>query len=73
MSKAKKIAIAISLAVVATGYTVFSLRSPDNYEDCIFMEMKSAQSDKAAIAIAGACRKKFPEKNYFDKYDKEPQ
>ena len=32
----------------------------DNYEDCVIQGMKGVASDDAALAVAGACRRKFP-------------
>jgi len=33
---------------------------PDNYEDCVIQGMKGIASDDAALAVASACRSKFP-------------
>ena len=43
------------------------IAKPKSYEDCILQNMKDAQTREASIAIAGACRKSFP--NPFDQFD----
>jgi len=34
---------------------------PSNYDECILQNMKGVTSERAATAIVGACRRKFPE------------
>ena len=46
------------------------IAKPKSYEDCILKNMKDAQTREASIAIAGACRKSFP--NPFDQFDGQP-
>lgn len=71
MTKTTKLTIASLFVAIAAGYAAMAWVKPGSYEECIFERMKDAHNDKAAIAIAGACRKQFPESNYFDKYDKD--
>lgn len=58
----KKIIIfQILLLFFSTGTTTAGwLSGPDCYEDCILESMKGVTSDKAALEIKRACRKKFP-------------
>lgn len=35
--------------------------SPTTYEECVFKNVKDANSDKGALIANAVCRKKFPE------------
>ena len=35
--------------------------SPETYEECVFKNVKSANSDRGAAIANAVCRKKFPE------------
>lgn len=66
---------------LASGSAVAGLFGPNNYEECVLDNMKGVTSNVAAIAIARACRAKFPApppplptneeiKECWDSYDK---
>jgi len=68
MNNTAKVACAV-MAITAGAFAFYALNRPSNYNDCVLANIKDAQSDKAAIAVSSVCRSKFPEENYFDKYD----
>ncbi len=53
--------IAIGAALVVSAVAVINRHQPENYAECVLKNMPKAQSNKAAVAIAGACRQQFPE------------
>ena len=66
----RKVAL-VAAGAVCAAVLLFAATSiiakPKSYEDCILKNMKDAQTREASIAIAGACRKSFP--NPFDQFD----
>ena len=60
----KRLVIAIivvtSIEVTALSKAEAGWFGPNNYAECIFERMEGVSSDKAALAIAGACRRQFP-------------
>ena len=69
----RKVAL-VAAGAVCAAVLLFAATSiiakPKSYEDCILKNMKDAQAREASIAIAGACRKSFP--NPFDQFDGQP-
>jgi nitrogen fixation protein FixH len=61
--------VAVSIFVLLATTAHAGLFGPSTYEECILENMKNAQSDRAALMIAAACRKQFPNKNIFDQFD----
>ena len=59
MKKNQLLAGAIALIIVSVGYSQFFL-GPRNYEDCILMVVKEAQTESSATYGKRACRAKFP-------------
>ena len=59
MKKNQLLAGAIALIIVSVGYSQFFL-GPRNYEDCILMVVKEAQTGSSAAYGQRACRAKFP-------------
>ena len=70
----KRKVVLVAAGVVCAAVLLFVATSiiakPKSYEDCILKNMKDAQTREASIAIAGACRKSFP--NPFDQFDGQP-
>ena len=59
IKKNQLLAGAIALIIVSVGYSQFFL-GPRNYEDCILMVVKEAQTESSATYGKRACRAKFP-------------
>ena len=63
IKKNQLLAGAIALIIVSAGYSQF-LAGPRNYEDCVLMVVKEAQTESSAKVGTRACRGKFPNANY---------
>ena len=59
IKKNQLLAGAIALIIVSLGYSQF-LSGPRNYEDCVLMVVKEAQTESSATYGKRACRAKFP-------------
>lgn len=59
IKKNQLLAAVIALIIVSAGYSQF-LAGPRNYEDCVLMVVKEAQTESSATYGKRACRAKFP-------------
>ena len=59
IKKNQLLAGAIALIIVTVGYSQF-LSGPRNYEDCVLLVVKEAQTNGIAGLGRRACRAKFP-------------
>ena len=64
IKKNQLLAGAIALIIVSAGYSQF-LAGPRNYNDCMLMVVKKAQTESSAHYGRKACRAKFPVVNPF--------
>ena len=55
----KKIIIAIALLIFVV-IVAFWAVLPKNYDECILKNAEDAQTERAVVLIARACRNKFP-------------
>ena len=58
IKKNQLLAGAIALIIVSAGYSQF-LAGPRNYEDCVLMVFKEAQTESSVTYGKRACRSKF--------------
>jgi len=59
MNRNAKIALACLVGVIAV-FAVNYMRKPHTFDECILKNMPNAQAERAAAAIYGACRSRFP-------------
>ncbi len=63
-TKSLKLTFSLSLTFMFlfVGYSKAGLFSPNDYNECIFQNMKDAKNDLSAFSAQAACKSKFPNK-----------